>query len=59
MREGINWKELWALKTALESWGEYIAGTLVLARMDNSTAVAYANYGAGKVPNLNRLARCK
>ena len=30
-REGINWQELWVLKTSLESWGDRIAGKLVLA----------------------------
>ena len=55
--EGINWQELWALKTALEPWGDRLSGNLVLARMDNSTAAAYANYGAGRVPLLTKLAR--
>ena len=25
-REGINWQEPWVLKTALESWGDRLAG---------------------------------
>ena len=56
-REGIDWQELWAPQTALESWGGRLAGKLVLARMDSSTAVAYANYGAGRVARLTLLAR--
>ena len=55
--EGINWQELCALKTALEPWGDRLSGNLVLARMDNSTAAAYANYGAGRVSHLTLLAR--
>ena len=34
-----------------------LAGKLVLARMDNSAAAAYANYGAGRVSQLTVLAR--
>ena len=34
-----------------------MSGKLVLARMDNSLAVAYANYGAGRSPELAMLAR--
>ena len=30
-REGINWQEMWVLKTSLEFWGDRIAGKLVLA----------------------------
>ena len=30
-REGINWQELCVLKTSLESWGDRIAGKLILA----------------------------
>ena len=58
MREGVNWKEPWVLKTALEPWGACLAGRLALARMGNSTAASYANYSAGKVPYLTRLVRC-
>ena len=57
LREGINWEELWVLESASELRGEYLAGKLVLVRMDDSAAVSYANYGAGKVPRLTRLAR--
>ena len=38
---GINWKELWVLRRALESRGELLAGKLVLVRMDNSAAASY------------------
>ena len=55
--EGINWQELWALKTALEPWGDRLSGNLVLARMDNGAAAAYANYGASRVSRLTLLAR--
>ena len=55
--EGINWQELWVLKPALESWGDRLAGNLVRARMDNSAAAAYANFGAGRVSHLTLLAR--
>ena len=55
--EGINWKELWALRRAMELLGELLAGKLVLVRMGNSAAASYANYGAGRVPNLTMLAR--
>ena len=48
---------MWVLKTALESWGDLPSGKLVLVRMDDSTAVAYANYGAGRVAHLALLAR--
>ena len=56
-REGINWKELWVLSKALETWYRHVAQKLVLARMDNSTAVSYANYGAGRIATLTALAR--
>ena len=56
-REGINWKELWVLHRVLESRGTMLAGKLVLARMDNCAAAAYANYGAGRVSTLTALAR--
>ena len=55
--EGINWQELWVLKPALESWGDRLAGNLVRARMDNSAAAAYANFGAGRVSRPTLLAR--
>ena len=57
LREGINWKEFWVLKTALETWGKHLAADLVLVRMDKSTAVSNAYPGAGRVPNLTQLAR--
>ena len=56
-REGINWKESWALHRVLETRGTMLAGKLVLARMDNCIAAAYANYGAGRVSQLTALAR--
>ena len=56
-REGINCQELWVLKTALEAWGDSLAGKLVLVRMDNSAAASYANFDAGRVPRLTQLAR--
>ena len=52
MCEGINWKELWVLKSASELRGECLAGKLVSVRMGDSAAVSYANYGAGEVPHL-------
>ena len=55
--EGINWKELWVLNRALETWGQHVAQKLVLVRMDNSAAASYANYGAGRVSTLTALAR--
>ena len=57
LSEGINWKELWVLNKVLEAWGGHLAQKLVLVRMDNTTAVSYANYGAGRVSNLTLLAR--
>ena len=57
LREGINWKVLWALKTALETRGEFLVGKLVLVRMDNSAAVSCANYGAGGAPHFTQLWR--
>ena len=57
LREGINWKELWVLSKAIETWHQHVAQKLVLVRMDNSTAVSYANYGAGRVGTLTALAR--
>ena len=48
--------ELWVLRKASETWRELLAGELVLARMNNSAAVAYANYGAGRVLHLAMLA---
>ena len=57
LREGINWKELWVLNKALETWHRQVAQKLILVRMDNSTAVSYANYGAGRVGTLTALAR--
>ena len=55
--EGINRKELWVLNKALEAWRQHVAQKLVLVRMDNTTAVSYANYGAGRVSALTALAR--
>ena len=57
MREGINWKDLWALKEALSKWRTQVRRKLVLARMGNAAAVAYANHGAGRSSQLTRLAR--
>ena len=45
------------LRKALETRRELLAGKLVLARMDNSAAVSYANYGADRAPRLAMLAR--
>ena len=38
-------------------WRQGSHGKLVLARMDNSTAVAVATCGAGRVPHLAQLSR--
>ena len=38
-------------------WDEPARGELVLAPKDNATAVAYANDGVGRSPDLTRLAR--
>ena len=56
-REGINWKELWALRRVLETRCTLPAGKLVLVRMDNCLAAAYTNYGAGRVSQLTAFAR--
>ena len=57
MREGINWKKMWVLKEALGNWREQVKRKLVLVRMDNAAAVAYAYHGAGLSGQLTRLAR--
>ena len=57
LKEGINWKELWVLNRALETWCQQVAQKLVLVRMDNAAAASYANYGAGRVSTLTELAR--
>ena len=57
MRGGVNWQEPWVLKTALQSWGDRLAGKVFLVCMDNCAAVSYANYGAGRVPRVTLLAR--
>ena len=57
MREGINRKDLRVLNSSLESWGPQMSGKLALPRVDNTTPVSYANYGAGRVPQLAMLAR--
>ena len=57
MRGGINWKELWVLRRSLESWGPQMSGKLVLARVDNTKAVPFANYGARRAPQLAMMAR--
>ena len=54
---GINCEELWVLRRSLESRGGLLAGERVLVQMDNSAAVSYANYGAGRAPHLTLLAR--
>ena len=45
------------LRKAVETRRELLAGKLVLARMGNSAAVSYANYGAGRALRLAMLAR--
>ena len=44
-------------KRSLGNCGPRMSGELVLARMDNSAAVFFANYGAGRVPQLAMMAR--
>ena len=56
-REGVNRKELWVLRRPMDQWNSQMSGLLVLAQKDKSTAVAYANYGAGLSPRLTMLAR--
>ena len=56
-RQGGIWEELWVLRKTLQTWRELLAGDLVVARMNNSTAIAYADYGAGRVPRLTMLGR--
>ena len=51
-REGINWKELCVLKEALRNWRYRPKRKLVLVRMGNATATAYANHGAGRSGQL-------
>ena len=55
--QSIIWRELWVLREALVTWAELLAGKLVLARMQNGAAAAYANYGAGRAPHLAMIAR--
>ena len=45
------------LGEGLRVWGDLIRGKLALVRMDNGAA-AHANYGAGRLSALNRVARC-
>ena len=55
MREGVNWKELWVLREPMKKRGPQMSGKLVLARMDSSAAVSYANRGAGRPPQVTTL----
>ena len=48
---------MWVLNRSLETWRQQVAQKLVLVRMDNTAAVSYANYGAGRVSTLTQLAR--
>ena len=61
MREGINWKDLRFLERSFGCWGPRMdklgSGKSALQRMGNTTALSYANYGAGRVPQLAMLAR--
>ena len=57
LREHINWKELYVLTRCLAEWGSLVEERLILVRMDNTTAISYANYGSGRVPSLTALAR--
>ena len=57
MRGGLDSKELWALRDALSNWHELAKRKLVLVRVDNAAAVAYANHGAGPAGQSTRLAR--
>ena len=56
MREGFNWKDLWALGEAIGEWREVVRGKLVVARL-YLAAAAYANHGAGGSPPFTLLAR--
>ena len=49
-KDGINWKELWVLGKAPCRREDRVRGKLILVRMGNATAVAYANHGAGRPP---------
>ena len=42
----VSWKKFWVLGRALAEWSSMLKDKLVLVRMHNATAVAYANYGA-------------
>ncbi len=44
----INWKELTAIRLALETYSEELAGRTVLVRTDNTAALAAVNCGASR-----------
>ena len=56
-KEGIKWKESRALFAAPEPRKDGVAGKLVLSRMGNSAAAAYAYYAPGRSLVLTTLAR--
>ena len=49
---GTNRNELWILVRVLTRWSDVRKDKLVLVRIDNAAAAAYANYGAGGSPQL-------
>lgn len=54
----INYKELFAVKLALESLADKLNNCQILLRIDNTTAIAYVNkMGGTKYPKYNSLAR--
>ena len=48
--EGAKWRALWFLWRALGVWSDAVEERSALAKMDDATAVLYANYGAGRSP---------
>ena len=55
--EGVNWQELWAVERALNTSCDLVRDKLVLVRMVDSTAAAYADYGPVCPPALTAVAR--
>ena len=54
----INYLELLAVFLALQQWTQFLRGTMILIRSDNSTVVQYLNkQGGTRSPTLCRLTR--
>ena len=56
MREGVNWEELWVLEKCFRVRSDLVRGKLALARIDNATAAAYADYDADRFADLSFMA---